>query len=115
VVKRVFEIELDIPDDFASEYGPFYTLTPRTVINNGDLVWTIYCDRRKPEPQWIKAEAKDEGKQARFRDTEACKWEYGKLLHFGPCSSADLPYLGLVAVEGGSLFPEWFRECEVQI
>jgi hypothetical protein len=115
VVKKKFEIELDVPDDFGNKYGPFYTLTPRTVINNGDLVWTIYSDKVKPEPQWIKAEAKDEGKQARFRDTEACKWEYGKLLHFGPCSSADLPYLGLVAAEGGSLFPEWFRECEVQI
>ena len=82
MVMRKFEIELDVPDDFASEYGPFYMLTPRTVITNGDLVWTIYCDKKKPEPQWVEANSTYEGKSARFRDDESEEWVTGKLLHY---------------------------------
>jgi hypothetical protein len=114
VVKRVFEIELDIPDDFVSEYGQFYTLTPRTVINNGDLVWTIYCDRRKPEPQWVKAEAKDEGKKARFRDDESEEWITGKLLHYD--HGTKQPWLGLVRNDVDVVIEaRWFNCCEVPL
>jgi len=114
-VKRVFEIELDVPDDFASKYNPPYLLGSRCVITHGILAWNVYADPQTPTPQWRKATASDEGKQARFRDTEACKWQHGKLLHWGPCDMAHLPYCGLVVAEDGTVYPEWFQECEVQL
>lgn len=113
MVVRKFEIELDVPDDFDATYGQPYLLGSRCEIREGLLVWNVYADSKTPTPKWRKATAGDEGKQARFRDTETCEWKHAKLLHFGRCPSADLPYLGLVTAEDGSLFPEWFRECEV--
>jgi hypothetical protein len=114
-MKRVFEIELDVPDDFALKYNPPYLLGSRCVITNGVLAWNVYADPQTPTPQWRKATASDEGKVARFRDTETCDWQQGKLLHWGRCDGADLDFLGLVAAKDGTLFPEWFRECEVQL
>ena len=114
-MKRKFEIELDMPDDFASKYDAPYLLGSRCVISNGVLAWNVYADPVTPTPQWRKATAADEGKQARFRDTEACEWQHGKLLHWGSCPSANLPYLGLTTAKDGSVFPEWFAECEVQV
>jgi hypothetical protein len=114
-MKRTFEIELDVPDDFASKYDAPYLLGSRCVIANGVLAWNVYADPVTPAPQWRKATASDEGKQARFRDTAACEWQHGKLLHWGSCSSANLPYLGLTTAKDGSIFPEWFGECEVQV
>jgi hypothetical protein len=114
-MKRVFEIELDVPDDFASKYNPPYLLGSRCVITNGVLAWNVYADPQSPAPQWRPATASDEGKQARFRDTEACEWKHGKLLHWGSCPSANLPYLGLTTAKDGSIYPEWFGECEVQV
>jgi hypothetical protein len=114
-MKRKFEIELDVPDDFDADYNPPYLLGSRCVITNGVLAWNVYADPKTPEPQWRPATASDEGKQARFRDTEACKWQHGKLLHWGSCPSANLPYLGLTTAKDGSIYPEWFGECEVQV
>jgi hypothetical protein len=112
-MKRKFEIELNVPDDFDETYNPPYQFGSRCTIRDGMLVWSVYADSKSPTPQWRKATASDEGKQARFRDTESCKWQHGKLLHWGSCPSADLPYLALKTAKDGTLFPEWFRECEV--
>ena len=114
-MKRVFEIELDVPDDFASKYNPPYLLGSRCVITNGVLAWNVYADPITPEPQWVTATHHDEGKQARFRDTDACEWQYGKLLHWATCAESSYPCLGMVAAEDGSLYPTWFNECEVQV
>jgi hypothetical protein len=114
-MKRVFEIELDVPDDFASKYNAPYLLGSRCVIANGVLAWNVYADPVTPEPQWRKATHEDEGKQARFRDTEACKWQHGKLLHWATRDESDRTYLGLVPEEDGLLYPTWFGECEVQV
>ena len=113
MVVRKFEIELDVPDDFDEVYSTPYQFGRRCVIRDGMLVFNVYADAKEPEPQWRQATASDEGKQARFRDTTVCGWTHGKLLHFGRCPSADLPYLGLITAEDGSLFPEWFAQCEV--
>jgi hypothetical protein len=110
---RTFEIELNVPDDFDDRYNPSHLLCPGCMIINGMLAWTVYADPVTPAPQWRKATASDEGKQARFRNTEACKWQHGKLLHWGSGPLVNLSYLGLTTAKNGSIFPEWFRECEV--
>jgi len=112
-MKRKFEIELNVPDDFDATYNPPYQFGGRYAIRDGMLAWSVYADAKVPTPQWRKATASDEGKQARFRDTKACEWRHGKLLHWGSCPSADLPYLGLTTAKDGSIYPEWFGECEV--
>jgi hypothetical protein len=115
-MKRVFEIELDVPANFDATYNPPYVLGSGCVITNGVLAWNVYADAKTPEPQWRTATHNDEGKQARFRDTESCEWQHGKLLHWGPCDDTDrLPYCGLVIAEDGTVNVEWFGECEVQV
>ena len=109
MVVRKFEIELDVPDDFDDEYGTLYTISPRTVITNGKLVWNVYCDKKKPEPQWIKATRKDEGKQVRCRDHDDVEWAVGKLLHVMP--GVPFPYLVL----NGSDIPVYCATCEAQL
>jgi hypothetical protein len=108
-MKRVFEIELDVPDDFASKYNPPYLLGSRCVITNGVLAWNVYADPQTPEPQWVTATHHDEGKQARFTDDGSLGWSDGKLLH------VDKTQLGTVflALICGST--EWFDFCEVQV
>jgi hypothetical protein len=113
-MKRVFEIELDVPDDFDATYNPPYQFGGRYAIRDGMLAWSVYADAKVPTPQWRKATASDEGKQVRFRDTDACKWQHGKLLHWATCAESSYPYLGMVAADDGSLYPTWFNECEVE-
>jgi hypothetical protein len=110
---RKFEIELNVPDDFDETYNPPYQFGGRCAIRDGMLAWSVYAEAKVPTPQWRVARTSDEGKLARFRDTSACEWQQGKLLHWGRCDGADLDFLGLVAAKDGTLFPEWFRECEV--
>jgi hypothetical protein len=104
-MKRVFEIELDVPDDFASKYDPPYLLGSRCVIANGVLAWNVYADPVTSEPQWRKATASDEGKFARFKAASSTGWTEGKLLHVDP-----MAYLALT--KGGTV---WFEICEVQV
>jgi len=104
-MKRVFEIELDVPDDFASKYNPPYLLGSRCVIANGVLAWNVYSDPQTPEPQWRKATASDEGKFARFKAAGVTGWTEGKLLHVDP-----MAYLALT--KGDTV---WFEICEVQV
>ena len=111
-MKRVFEIELDVPDDFASKYNPPYLLGSRCVITNGVLAWNVYADPITPEPQWVTATHHDEGKQARFRDCADSLWKPGKLLH---CHIAGrFRYLGLVNTAGQDA-PAAYAFCEVQV
>ena len=114
-MKRVFEIELNVPDDFDAAYNPPYQFGSRCKIRDGMLVWNVYADAKMPETQWRKATHHDEGKQARFRDTDACKWQHGKLLHWATCAESSYPYLAMVAADDGSLYPSWFNKCEVQV
>jgi hypothetical protein len=104
-MKRVFEIELDVPDDFASKYNPPYLLGSRCVIANGVLAWNVYADPQTPTPQWRKATASDEGKFARFKAAGVTGWTDGKLLHVQPSA-----YLALT--KGDTV---WFEICEVQV
>jgi hypothetical protein len=104
-MKRVFEIELDVPDDFASKYNPPYLLGSRCVITNGVLAWNVYADPQTPTPQWRKATASDEGKFARFKAAGVTGWTDGKLLHVQPSA-----YLALI--KGDTV---WFEICEVQL
>jgi hypothetical protein len=104
-MKRVFEIELDVPDDFASKYNAPYLLGSRCVITNGVLAWNVYADPQSPTPQWRKATASDEGKFARFKAAGVTGWTDGKLLHVQPSA-----YLALT--KGDTV---WFEICEVQV
>jgi hypothetical protein len=108
-MKRVFEIELDVPDDFASKYNPPYLLGSRCVIANGVLAWNVYADPQTPEPQWRTARASDEGKQVRYRDNDAAEWAPGKLLHF----MSDVPFPYLVLNTNNN--PNYYAKCEVQV
>ena len=102
-MKRVFEIELDVPDDFASKYDAPYLLGSRCVIANGVLAWNVYADPVTPAPQWRPATASDEGKFARFKAAGVTGWTEGKLLHVDPSA-----YLALT--KGDTV---WFEICEV--
>jgi hypothetical protein len=102
---RTFEIELDVPDDFASKYDAPYLLGSRCVITNGVLAWNVYADPVTPAPQWRKATASDEGKFARFAHEDIVGWTEGKLLHVDPSA-----YLALT--KGDTV---WFEICEVQL
>jgi hypothetical protein len=102
-MKRVFEIELDVPDDFASKYDAPYLLGSRCVIANGVLAWNVYADPVTPAPQWRPATASDEGKFARFAAAGVTGWTEGKLLHVDPSA-----YLALT--KGDTV---WFEICEV--
>ncbi len=108
-MKRTFEIELDVPDDFASKYNPPYLLGSRCVVTNGVLAWNVYADPVKPEPQWRVAWPSDEGKQARFRDDGTAGWSEGKLLHVDSAKSGTI-FLALI-----SGCTDWFDFCEVQV
>ena len=109
MVKRTFEIELDVPDNFDERYSPPYVLGPGCVITNGVLAWNVYADSKTPEPQWRKATASDEGKQVRCRDNDATEWAPGKLLHF--MSGVPFPYLVLSTNDN----PGYYENCEVQL
>jgi hypothetical protein len=102
-MKRTFEIELDVPADFASKYDAPYLLGSRCVITNGVLAWNVYADPVTPAPQWRKATASDEGKFARFKAAGVTGWTDGKLLHVDPSA-----YLALT--KGDTV---WFEICEV--
>lgn len=119
MVRRKFEIELSVPDDFDETHHPPQAFSGLTVVQNGALSWSIYADPKVREQQWRKATRDDEGNcNARFRDMETEEWITGKLLHYQPSVFADLPYLGLVkTVRGGDdePAPEWFAECEVPL
>jgi len=104
-MRRVFEIELDVPDDFASKYNPPYLLGSGCMITNGVLAWNVYADPVTPTPQWRKATASDEGKFARFKAAGVTGWTDGKLLHVQPSA-----YLALT--KGDTV---WFEICEVQV
>ena len=105
MVKRKFEIELDVPDNFDESYGPPYLLGPGCVITNGVLAWNVSADAKTPEPQWRPATASDEGKFARFKAAGVTGWKEGKLLHVDPSA-----YLALT--KGDTI---WFEICEVQL
>jgi hypothetical protein len=104
-MKRKFEIELDVPDNFDERYSPPYVLGPGCVITNGVLAWNVYADAKTPEPQWRPATASDEGKFARFKAAGVTGCTEGKLLHVDPSA-----YLALT--KGYTI---WFEICEVQI
>jgi hypothetical protein len=104
-MKRKFEIELDVPDDFDAAYNMPYQFGGQCVISDGSLCWNVYADPKAPTPQWRIARASDEGNRARFRDAETAGWSEGKLLHVDP-----MAYLALT--KGG---PVWFEFCEVQV
>jgi hypothetical protein len=110
-MKRVFEIELDVPDDFASKYNPPYLLGSRCVIANGVLAWNVYADPQTPALQWRKATASDEGKLAKFRDDGSLGWSEGKLLHVDSSKDGTV-FLALI---NGWTSTEWFDFCEVQV
>jgi hypothetical protein len=110
-MKRKFEIELNVPDNFDERYNPPYLLGPGCVITNGMLAWNVYADAKTPTPQWRQATASDEGKQARFRDCVDNLWKPGKLLH---CHIAGrFRYVGLFTIDGSEL-PASYVFCEVQ-
>ena len=109
MVKRKFEIELNVPDDFDETYNPPYQFGGRCSIRDGNLAWSVYADAKTPKPQWRPATASDEGKQARYRDSDATEWATGKLLHF--MSGAPFPYLVLNANDD----PNYYAKCEVQV
>jgi hypothetical protein len=104
-MKRKFEIELDVPDNFDERYNPPYLLGPGCMITDGVLAWNVYADAKTPEPQWRKATASDEGKFARFKAAGVTGWTEGKLLHVDPSA-----YLALT--KGDTV---WFEICEVQV
>ena len=104
-MKRKFEIELNVPDDFDATYNPPYQFGSRCKIRDGMLVWSVYADAKTPEPQWRKATASDEGKFARFKAARVTGWTEGKLLHVDP-----MAYLALT--KGDAV---WFEICEVQV
>jgi hypothetical protein len=111
-MKRKFEIELNVPDDFDDAYNPPYVLGSRCVIANGVLAWNVYADPVTPEPQWVTATHHDEGKQARFRDDANFAWVPGKLLHCH--TDGNFRYLGLFTIDGTEL-PARYVFCEVQL
>jgi hypothetical protein len=104
-MKRKFEIELNVPDDFDETYNPPYQFGGRYAIRDGMLAWSVYADAKVPTPQWRKATASDEGKLARFKAAGVTGWTEGKLLHVHPSA-----YLALT--KGDTL---WFEICEVQV
>jgi hypothetical protein len=104
-MKRKFEIELNVPDDFDDAYNPPYQFGSRCKIRDGMLVWSVYADSKTPTPQWRKATASDEGKFARFKAAGVTGWTEGKLLHVDP-----MAYLALT--KGDTV---WFEICEVQV
>jgi hypothetical protein len=108
-MKRVFEIELDVPDDFASKYNPPYLLGSRCVVANGVLAWNVYADPNVQTLQWRVARASDEGKLARFKDDGFAGWSEGKLLHVDSDKNGCI-FLALVNTS-----PQWFDFCEVQV
>ena len=107
-MKRKFEIELNVPDNFDERYNPPYLLGPGCVITNGMLAWNVYADAKTPTPRWRAATAADEGKQARVKDVDgtcaACK-----LLHVDNHDTL-MPYLVMLK---GSTSVGWFKVCEV--
>jgi hypothetical protein len=109
VVKRTFEIELDVPADFDERYNQPYVLCPGCVITNGVLAWNVYADAKTPAPQWRKATASDEGKFARFAHEDIVGWTDGKLLHV----NSDTHPLHYLALAKGAV--KWFEICEVQV
>jgi hypothetical protein len=110
-MKRKFEIELNVPDDFDATYNPPYQFGGRCVISDGSLCWNVYADAKTPEPQWRNARASDEGTQARFRDDGSLGWSEGKLLHVDSAKDGTI-FLALI---NGSTSTEWFDFCEVQL
>jgi hypothetical protein len=110
-MKRVFEIELDVPADFDETYNPPYQFGSRYKIRDGMLMWSVYADAKTPEPQWRKARASDEGTQARFSDNGRSGWSEGKLLHVDSAKDGTI-FLALI---NSSTSTEWFDFCEVQL
>lgn len=108
-MKRKFEIELNVPDDFDDTYQPPYQFGDRCVIRDGMLAWSVYADPKTPKPQWRVARASDEGGQARFSDSGVAGWTMGKLLHVDK-TVEDCLFLALVDNS-----PQWFELCEVQV
>jgi hypothetical protein len=110
-MKRVFEIELNVPDDFDATYNQPYQFGGRCSIRDGNLAWSVYADAKVPTSQWRVARASDEGTQARFRDNGRSGWSEGKLLHVDSAKDGTV-FLALI---NGSTSTEWFDFCEVQV
>jgi hypothetical protein len=110
-MKRTFEIELNVPDDFDETYNQPYEFGSYCVIRDGMLFWSVYADRKVPTQQWRNARASDEGTQARFRDDGSVGWSEGKLLHVDSAKDGNV-FLALI---NGSTSTEWFDFCEVQL
>jgi hypothetical protein len=106
-MKRTFEIELNVPDDFDARYSPPHLLCPGCMFIDGMLAWTVYANPVTPAPQWRKATASDEGKFARFADEDIVGWTDGKLLHV----NSDTHPLHYLALAKGAV--KWFEICEV--
>jgi hypothetical protein len=110
-MKRKFEIELNVPDDFDATYNQPYQFGGRYSLREVMLAWSVYADRKVPTQQWRNARASDEGTQARFRDDGSLGWSEGKLLHVDSAKDGTI-FLALI---NGSTSTEWFDFCEVQL
>lgn len=102
-MKKTFEIELEVPDDYA-EAKAEALFTGET---EKGYVFTVVLKK----VSWRPATAADEGKICRFLEEDPDTWVYRKLLHFDP-NQPTYPYLSFD--DDSCDETNWFTNCEVQ-
>jgi hypothetical protein len=119
MVKRKFEVELEVPDNFDEKYtAPKQIWNAINVPGGCDppLGWLLASELKPYEPKWRKAEYTDVGRRARFRDYDTDEYRHGRLsLYQKEPSSRQPRFLGLIEVDPDDEFAQvaWFVECEV--
>jgi hypothetical protein len=119
MVKRKFEVELDVPDNFDEKYtAPKQIWNAINVPGGCDppLGWLLSSELKPYQPKWRKAEDSDVGRRARFRDSPYEKHKHGRLSLYQKEASARQPrFLGLIEDDPDDDFAQvaWFVECEV--
>jgi len=119
MVKRKFEVELEVPDNFDEKYtAPKQVWNAINVPGGCDppLGWLLASELKPYEPKWRKAEYTDVGRRARFRDSDGQEFKYGRLSLRRDTEPGRIPeYLGVIDCDPKDDFArvEWFMECEV--
>jgi len=126
MVKRKFEVELDVPDNFDEKYtAPKQVWNALNVPGGCDppLGWLLASELKPYEPKWRKAEYTDVGRRARFRDCDTDDYRHGRLslyqidarLSQQDASARQPRFLGVIEDDRDDDFAHvaWFMECEV--
>ena len=119
MVKRKFEVELDVPDNFDEKYTAPKQLWNALNVPGGcdpPLGWLLASELKPFEPKWRKADDADVGRRARFRDYDTDDYRHGRLSLYGQDAILSKPrFLGVIEDDRDDDFAHvaWFVQCEV--